>query len=137
MHMRKKICNCIEKYANPYKEKTMNTNEIITYLKNTDEETLHSYISTAVFEDIPPFIGEIVNSLNDSDEKEIKILRETVTCIMLYVLSTVDSKIRSGKAEIPNPSEVAQYIHEQLEFYYKESKINPSKIHFFKSSNPK
>lgn len=115
----------------------MNTNEIITYLKNTDEETLHSYISTTVFEDIPLVIGEIVNSLNDSDEKEIKILRETVTCIMLYVLSTVDSKIRSGKAEIPNPLEVAQYIHDQLEFYYKESKINPSKIHFFKSFNPK
>ena len=115
----------------------MNTNEIITYLKNTDEETLHSYISTSVFEDIPLVVGEIVNSLNDSDEEEIKILRETVTCIMLYVLSKVDSKIRSGKAEIPNPSDIAQYIYEQMEFYYNESKINPSKIHFFKSSNPK
>ena len=115
----------------------MNTTEIITFLKKADEETLHSYISGTVFEDSPPLIGEIVNSLNCSDEREMNILRESVTCIMLYVLSLVDSKIRSGEATIPNSSEIALYVQEHLESYYKESKINPSNIHIFKSRNLK
>lgn len=115
----------------------MNTSEIIKFLKKADEETLHTYIGKTVFENSPPLIGEIVNSLDSSDEHEIKILRETITCIMLYVLSMVDSKIRSSEATIPNSSEIAHYVQEHLESYYTESKINPSTIHIFKSQGLK
>ncbi len=104
----------------------MTETQLIALRAATREEQL-TIIRTMVFHDPPASVGAMIVALDLENAIDCWMHRELVTTILMLASSMVDANMRSCSLCMPDPARLAHCLQANLEAYYKEAGIIPTK----------